>query len=110
MEETLFGISQQEIPQQHLKQDEFECLNLNITCPAGLPPLSRLPVMLWIHGLVVCRNHFVILFLFFNSSGGDKGSGSGWFYDGGKLVRRSMIVGKPVIIVTCKYALVYINP
>lgn len=55
MEETLFGISQQEIPQQSLRQDEFECLNLNITCPAGLTPLSRLPVMLWIHGLVVCR-------------------------------------------------------
>lgn len=103
MEETLFGISPQEIPQQDLRQDEFECLNLNITCPAGLTPLSRLPVMLWIHGLVVCRTiyHF---FLFFNSflSGGDKGSGSEWFYDGGKLVRRSMIIGKPVIIVTCK--------
>lgn len=87
IEETLFGISQQEIPQQHLKQDEFECLNLNITCPAGLTSRSRLPVMLWIHG------------------GGDKGSGSGWFYDGGKLVRRSMIIGKPVIVVTCNFRL-----
>ena len=62
MEETLFGISQQETPQQELKQDEFECLNLNITCPAGLKPLSRLPVMLWIHGLVVCRT-ICLLFL-----------------------------------------------
>ena len=50
MEETLFGITQQEIPHQDLRQDEFECLNLNITCPAGLTPLSSLPVMLWIHG------------------------------------------------------------
>jgi carboxylesterase type B len=50
VEETLFGISQLEIPQQDLKQDEFECLNLNITCPGGLTPHSRLPVMLWIHG------------------------------------------------------------
>lgn len=35
-------------------------------------------------------------------SGGDKGSGSEWFYDGGKLVRRSMMIGKPLIVVTCK--------
>ena len=52
IEETLFGISQEEIPQQDLKQDEFGCLNLNITCPAGLTPRSRLPVILWIHGYV----------------------------------------------------------
>lgn len=68
MEETLFGISPQEIPQQELKQDEFECLNLNITCPAGLTPLSRLPVMLWIHGLVV-RTIFVTLFILFSQWG-----------------------------------------
>lgn len=49
-EELLFGISADEIPQQTLKHDEFECLNLNITCPAGLTPHSRIPVMLWVHG------------------------------------------------------------
>jgi carboxylesterase type B len=32
------------------KQDEFECLNLNITCPADHHSESRLPVMVWIHG------------------------------------------------------------
>lgn len=52
MEEILFGIPQQDIPHQDLRQDEFECLNLNITCPAGLTIHSRLPVMLWIHGFV----------------------------------------------------------
>jgi Carboxylesterase family len=66
MEETLFGISQQEIPQQDLKQDEFECLNLNITCPSGMTPLSCLPVMLWIHGLVVCPPT-IHLYSYFNS-------------------------------------------
>ena len=50
MEETLFGIPQAQIPVPDLKQDEFECLNLNVTCPAGLNPLSRIPVMLWVHG------------------------------------------------------------
>jgi carboxylesterase type B len=102
IEETLFGISQQDIPHQDLKHDEFECLNLNITCPAGLTLHSRLPVMLWIHGLVFffgCTIYYLFLSVL---SGGDKGSGSGWFYDGGKLVRRSMIIGKPVIVVTCK--------
>ena len=67
IEETLFGISQQDIPRQDLKQDEFECLNLNITCPAGLTLHSRLPVMLWIHGLVFCPTHLslVLVLMFF---------------------------------------------
>lgn len=38
-----------------LHQDEFECLNLNITCPrraAASISNPGLPVMLWFHGLV----------------------------------------------------------
>ncbi|PPQ70233.1 hypothetical protein CVT25_011293 [Psilocybe cyanescens] len=85
MEETLFGIPQDEIPDQHLKQDEFECLNLNITCPAGLTPESRLPVMLWVHG------------------GGDRGSGSEWYYDGGAIVLKSILYNKPIILVTFNF-------
>ena len=52
-EEMLFGIPQDEMPVPVLKQDEFECLNLNIVCPAGLTPQSKVPVMLWIHGFVL---------------------------------------------------------
>ncbi|KAF8156994.1 Alpha/Beta hydrolase protein [Crassisporium funariophilum] len=85
IEETLFGIAQEDIPVQNLKQDEFECLNLNITCPAGLTPRSRIPVMLWIHG------------------GGDKGSGSQWFYDGGAIVSKSIALKKPLMLVTCNF-------
>jgi len=51
-EEMLFGLDHADIPTQTLKHDEFECLNLNITCPAGLTSRSRLPVMVWIHGYV----------------------------------------------------------
>src|SRR5258705_11714555 len=51
-EELLFGIPLVEFPVQELKQDEFGCLNLNITCPAGLTPDSNVPVMLWVHGCV----------------------------------------------------------
>ena len=50
VEEVLIGLPDDLIPEQNLKQDEFECLNLNITCPAGLTLHSRLPVMLWLHG------------------------------------------------------------
>lgn len=50
VEEILFGINPSDVPRQNLKQDEFECLNLDITCPAGLSVYSRLPVMVWIHG------------------------------------------------------------
>ncbi|KNZ73552.1 Lipase 1 [Termitomyces sp. J132] len=84
-EETLVGITNDLSPQQILKSDEFECLNLNITCPAGLTPQSRVPVMLWVHG------------------GGDRGSGSSWVYDGGPLVKKSLNMGKPVIIVTFNF-------
>jgi hypothetical protein len=34
--------------------------------------------------------------------GGERGSGSHWIYDGGPLVRKSLLIGKPVILVTCK--------
>ncbi|RDB27475.1 Lipase 3 [Hypsizygus marmoreus] len=87
VEEELFGLADEDIPKQLLKHDEFECLNLNITCPAGLTPQSRVPVMLWIHG------------------GGDRGSGSSWMYDAGPLVRKSLHIGKLVIIVTCNFRL-----
>lgn len=46
----LFGLTDDVVPPQALKHNEFECLNLNITCPAGTAPGSRLPVMFFIHG------------------------------------------------------------
>ncbi|KAF8634829.1 hypothetical protein AX17_004080 [Amanita inopinata Kibby_2008] len=85
LEEALLGLSDDVIPKSNLQQDEFECLNLNITCPAGLTDQSRLPVMLWIHG------------------GGDTGSGSSWLFDGGALVRKSMIIKKPMIVVNINF-------
>lgn len=83
-EEDLFGLDDADIPKQMLKQNEFECLNLNITCPAEATRTSRLPVMLWVHG------------------GGDRGSGSNWVYDGYSLVSKSLLDGKPIILVTFK--------
>ncbi|KAH7918253.1 alpha/beta-hydrolase [Leucogyrophana mollusca] len=86
-EEELIGLPDSDIPRQVFKQDEFECLNLNITCPAGVHSESRLPVMVWIHG------------------GGHRGSGSSWVYDGGALVRKSACIGKPIIMVTFNFRL-----
>lgn len=85
IEETMLCLADAEIPKQVLKQNEFECLNLNIACPAGLGPQSRLPVMVWFHG------------------GGDRGSGSHWLYDPGALVRKSMLLDTPVIVVTFNF-------
>lgn len=51
-EELLFGIPMDEFPVQELKQDEFECLNMNIISPAGLTEHSNVPVVLWFHGCV----------------------------------------------------------
>ena len=51
-EEVLFGIPMDEFPVQEFKQDEFDCLNMNIISPAGLTEHSNAPVMLWFHGCV----------------------------------------------------------
>lgn len=89
VEEELIGLPESDLPRQGFPQNEFECLNLNITCPANQNCESRLPVMVWIHG------------------GGDRGCGSSWMYDGGSLVRRSMCIGKPIIMITINYRLGY---
>ncbi|THH04943.1 hypothetical protein EW146_g10039 [Bondarzewia mesenterica] len=87
IEEELFGFSKDDYEPQSFKQSEFGCLNLNITCPAGLNRESRVPVMMWIHG------------------GGNRGTGSHWLYDGGAFVQSSIRVDKPVIIVAINYRL-----
>ncbi|KAL4257101.1 Carboxylic ester hydrolase [Pleurotus pulmonarius] len=87
LEEELFGLSEVDIPHEAFKQNEFECLNMNITCPAGIDSHSRLPVMVWIHG------------------GGDRGTGSSWVYDGAALVRKSVLLRKPVIVVSLNFRL-----
>ncbi|TRM57434.1 Alpha/Beta hydrolase protein [Schizophyllum amplum] len=86
-EERLFGVDDADLPSQRFKQNELECLNLNITRPADLTPQSRVPVMLWIHG------------------GGDRGSGSHWIYDGGNFVRRSILLRRPIILATINFRL-----
>ena len=99
-EEELFGLSEDVIPPQTLKQNEFECLNLNITCPSTAYPGSHLPVMFFVHGYVM----FILIgkLGLILRSGGNRGSGSSWLYDGGALVQRSIMLGKPVILVTIK--------
>ncbi|CDO71182.1 hypothetical protein BN946_scf184845.g52 [Trametes cinnabarina] len=87
VEEELFNLSEDCIPNQAFKQSEFECLNLNITCPADATPVSQYPVMIWIHG------------------GGNRGSGSNWVTDAGPLVQKSMQISRPVVIVSINYRL-----
>jgi len=66
--------------------DEFDCLNLNIMAPTNAA--SKLPVLVWIHG-----GGFFI------------GSGSWPQRDATKLVRRSIDMGKPTVVVTINYRL-----
>lgn len=50
-------------------EDEFECLNLDVTVPANVPSGQKLPVLVWIYGLFctfrlcfwleVCKAHSV---------------------------------------------------
>jgi len=65
--------------------DEISCLNLNITTPAGANEGDDLPVMVYIH-----------------SGGGVSGSNGDWWCDGGNIVRRSLEIGKPIVMVAIK--------
>jgi carboxylesterase type B len=65
--------------------DEFECLNLNITMPAGATSESNLPVLVNVHG-----------------GGCFTGSNSDWWNDGGSIVKRSIDAGKPIVHVNIK--------
>ncbi|KAE9368039.1 alpha/beta-hydrolase [Stipitochalara longipes BDJ] len=68
--------------------DEYNCLNLNITTPAGVNEKSNLPALVYIHG-----------------GGGFSGTNGDWWCDGGSIVKRSMEIGKPVIAVAINYRL-----
>ncbi|KUJ07176.1 alpha/beta-hydrolase [Mollisia scopiformis] len=85
MEEALIGIPSPIDPSTF---DEFECLNLNITVPANTKPNAGLPVMVYVHG-----------------GGGFTGSNADWWCDGGGIVKRSVEIGKPVVVVAINYRL-----
>jgi carboxylesterase type B len=41
--------------QAEIEQDEFRCLNLNVSVPAGQSSKKDLlPVLIWIHGKLFC--------------------------------------------------------
>ncbi|KAF1356373.1 Alpha/Beta hydrolase protein [Delphinella strobiligena] len=71
-------------------EDEFKCLNLDVTAPANAGSGDRLPVMLWIHG-----GSQIISF----------GNGASKIGDTLKLVQDSIQLGKPIIIVSVQYRL-----
>ena len=64
-------------------QDEFECLNLNITTVGDAG--KKLPVMVWIHG-----GAFAL------------GANTPDVFDGLELVTTSVKLGKPVVHVSIK--------
>ncbi|KAI3620874.1 alpha beta-hydrolase [Moniliophthora roreri] len=69
-------------------QDEFECLNLQITMPAGSKAGDKLPVMVWFHG-----GGFVF------------GTANYSVLDGRGISEISTQIGYPTVIVTCNYRL-----
>ncbi|KAH6676987.1 Alpha/Beta hydrolase protein [Plectosphaerella plurivora] len=74
-----------------LPEDEFQCLNLDVTTleAAHLLPAERLlPVLLWIHG---------------GSQAVSFGTNASGLCDTTNLVKRSLDVAQPVIVVTINY-------
>ncbi|KAL7269068.1 hypothetical protein RUND412_008280 [Rhizina undulata] len=71
-------------------EDEFECLNLHVTVPAGMKEGDDVPVLVWIHGggfTTTC------------------GSASTKTADPRRIVETSMKMGTPVILVGINYRL-----
>ncbi|KZL81395.1 hypothetical protein CI238_00323 [Colletotrichum incanum] len=72
-------------------EDEFRCLNLDVTTPKShLLQSKQLPVLVWIHG---------------GSQAITFGSAASGVCDGTKLVDDSMVQGRPIIVVTVQYRL-----
>ncbi|KAL7272646.1 hypothetical protein RUND412_004535 [Rhizina undulata] len=71
----------------NIPMDEFECLNLVVTIPAGLPAGTKLPVFCNIHG------------------GGFRAGSAGSMIDFAPLVARSVDLGKPFVGVSIQYRL-----
>jgi carboxylesterase type B len=89
IENVLNGLSEEKIssiyPNQAYHCNEFECLNLNITTPAGALHTTLLPVLICLHG-----------------GGHIAGHNSAWFNDGGPLVSRSVEISRPIVVVSTK--------
>ncbi|KAK5219669.1 hypothetical protein LTR72_008053 [Exophiala xenobiotica] len=83
------SIVQKPLPQEHsYNMNEFECLNLNITCPKAPAPGAGYPVVVFVHG-----------------GGNVTGSGANGEYNGKHLVEFSVQRHLPVVSVTINYRL-----
>ncbi|KAJ1706355.1 carboxylesterase [Aspergillus flavus] len=71
-------------------EDEFECLNLDITCPPLSANSAPLPVLIWIHG-----GSQVVTFC----------SGASKICDPAKVVADSIEAKQPIIVVSINYRL-----
>ncbi|CAD0089330.1 unnamed protein product [Aureobasidium mustum] len=71
-------------------EDEFQCLNLDITVPVDTPSDARLPVMIWIHG-----GSQIVSF----------GNGASKAGDTTRIVAESAQHSKPMIVVSVQYRL-----
>ena len=93
LESRLYGLPREVIPAykplHEPPQNELERLNLTITVPAPDARIATesaaLPVMVWVHG-----------------GGNVTGAGTDWIWDAGALVRKSVEIGMPVIVVAIK--------
>ncbi|KAK2006318.1 carboxylesterase [Colletotrichum eremochloae] len=84
------------IPSEHKlpsePEDEFKCLNLDVTTPKSFlsPKRGRMPVLIWIHG---------------GSQAVTFGSAASGVCDGTQIVEDSISQGKPIVVVTVQYRL-----
>ncbi|KAI5813186.1 Alpha/Beta hydrolase protein [Pyronema omphalodes] len=91
---TLFRIPAEHLPNWKVEEDEFECLNLEITVPDGVKPGDNVPVMVWVHG---------------GSLVATVGCAETKVCDPVKLVASSVEIGNPIIYVAINYRLNFLG-
>ena len=96
----LSGVYGPRLAERHQEQDEFTCLNLNVTRPLTG---HGLPVLVWIHGSV--KPIAIDNLLTVTSGAFLMGSAAEPSFDPAKLVAWSVRRGKPLLVVAVKYVL-----
>lgn len=91
-------------PESYMASENREdCLNLQVVRPAGEE--TPLPVLVWIHGLVVPRHSLCRFAKHSNRGGFTEGSSTTPYYNTSFMVQRSVQIGQPIITVSINYRL-----
>ncbi|KAL5335517.1 Alpha/Beta hydrolase protein [Aspergillus crustosus] len=94
---ALLGLAEFALLNPALKQSE-DCLSINVQTPSGISPDANLPVILWIHGGGFSDGASAAF-------AAETTAVQGIFWQGNRIVQRSVAMDQPVIFVSANYRL-----